>query len=69
MALNRRFVAQAKAKATPKRFTRKTRRADILKKSNERLESRRAALRALNVLLDEVGADALQMDTYNKPPV
>ena len=60
--------AQPKAQAVSKRLARKTRRADVLKKSNERLEARRAALRVFNALLDEVGADALQMDTYNKPP-
>ena len=47
--------------------TRVTRRGNSLKASNARLEVRRNVLSSLNALLEEVGADALQVDRMTKP--
>ena len=47
--------------------TRATRRGNSLKASNARLEVRRNVLSSLNALLEEVGADALQVDRMTKP--
>ena len=56
--------------ARGKRLSKKnrvTRRGNSLKASNARLEVRRNVLSSLNALLEEVGADALQVDRMTKP--
>ena len=58
------LVARAKRLSNKIRLTR---RGNSLKVSNARLEVRRNVLSSLNALLEEVGADALQVDRMTKP--